>query len=81
MDRVDVASCSCTVNDEGEWANQIGCEKHVPGLWDRFVSVSVGGLLRVIDLKLIDPYIKIITHGGKDCLPSSFDGPCLSKKQ
>eukprot|EP00795_Rhopilema_esculentum_P007891 gene7891-13775_t len=64
MGRADVASCSCAVNDEGEWANQIGCEKHVPGLWDRFVSVSVGGLLRVIDLKLIDPFIKIITHGG-----------------
>ena len=27
--------------------------------------MSVGGLLKVVDLKLIDPYVRVITHGGK----------------
>ena len=59
---IDSPTCSCSQSD---WSSLECCPHHVKGLWDRFITVSVNGLLRVVDLKLIDPYLKVITHGGK----------------
>ena len=61
-DKMIGSSCSCSHSD---WSSISSCPHHVMGLWDRFITVSVDGLLRVVDLKLIDPYIKVISHGGK----------------
>jgi len=53
--------CSCK---ESDWSTISSCPHHVKGLWERFITVSVSDLLRVVDLKLIDPYVKVISHGG-----------------
>ena len=56
--------CDCEHCNSSGKTNQTTCEGHVTGLWDRFITVSVGGLLRVVDLRLIENYVKVITHGG-----------------
>ena len=33
-------------------------------LHDRFIVVNVAGQQRVVDMSLIEPYLKIISHGG-----------------
>lgn len=32
---------------------------------DRFVVVGVAGQQRIVDMKLIEPYLMILTHGGE----------------
>ena len=39
---------------------------------DRFVVVNVAGQQRIVDMKLIEDYLKVLTHGGKTTLNFSI---------
>eukprot|EP00794_Sanderia_malayensis_P019542 gene19542-21474_t len=59
--------CDCSQCRKASFIDEDGyCSspQHVPGLWERFITVNVGNSLRVVDLQLIEPYVKVMSHGG-----------------
>ena len=56
--------CECRDCHDDRCTNDVRLTDHVIGLWDRFITVTVGDVLRVVDLKLIEPFLKVISHGG-----------------
>ena len=59
--------CDCDQCLKPSSSADISIDNHVTGQWNRFITVSVGDALRVVDLGLIEPYVKVISHGGKVC--------------